>query len=502
MAASLSAQLIEVCEGLAGRLASGASRVIVQETQARLAEPLRVAVAGRVKAGKSTLVNALLRQRIAPTDVSECTKVAAWFRFGHPERVEVHMRDSTVRPIALGADGMLPRDLGADPADVSSVTVWLSNDALKELTIIDTPGLSSVNETYSSATRDLLARDDASRGAMQRADAVVFLLSGVARQDDAELLGEFRSLVGGNDTSPVNALGVLSKADKIGDGDEDPWPQALALADRCAASLRSVLGTVVPVIGLLAETAEAAVLSERDAANLQILAGLDDVRREVMLMSTDRFLRTECGVPPDTRERLLAILDLYGTARCLEWIDTGITGAAGLAAQLTTRSGVGALRNLLTSTLGHRADVLKAAGAVAALTRMSYEREAAESENVVVLRGLRDELEAVMLRPEMRQLHEIGALQRCASGHVRLPAPLEADVRRVATGSTPVAKLGLDAGADPADVQRSALQGASRWRTFANAPGVGSAQRDVATIMLRSYEAMWEQSAQPAAAAS
>ena len=34
----------------------------------RLDGPLRVAIAGRVKAGKSTLLNALVGERLAPTD--------------------------------------------------------------------------------------------------------------------------------------------------------------------------------------------------------------------------------------------------------------------------------------------------------------------------------------------------------------------------------------------------------------------------------------------------
>src|SRR5579884_3992518 len=64
--------------------------------ETRLRQPLRIAVAGRVKAGKSTLVNALLGQRVAPTDVSECTRVVTWFHYGTPQRVEVHMVDGSV----------------------------------------------------------------------------------------------------------------------------------------------------------------------------------------------------------------------------------------------------------------------------------------------------------------------------------------------------------------------------------------------------------------------
>ena len=46
----------------------------------RLDEPLRVAIAGKVKAGKSTLLNALVGEQVAPTDAGECTRVVTWYR--------------------------------------------------------------------------------------------------------------------------------------------------------------------------------------------------------------------------------------------------------------------------------------------------------------------------------------------------------------------------------------------------------------------------------------
>src|SRR5690606_15825912 len=48
----------------------------------RLDEPLRVAIAGKVKAGKSTLLNALVGEELAPTDAGECTKIVTWYRDG------------------------------------------------------------------------------------------------------------------------------------------------------------------------------------------------------------------------------------------------------------------------------------------------------------------------------------------------------------------------------------------------------------------------------------
>ncbi|MFD0814792.1 dynamin family protein [Amycolatopsis umgeniensis] len=48
--------------------------------RARLDQPLRVALVGRVSSGKSTLLNALLGRAIAPTSGRECTEVVYVFR--------------------------------------------------------------------------------------------------------------------------------------------------------------------------------------------------------------------------------------------------------------------------------------------------------------------------------------------------------------------------------------------------------------------------------------
>ena len=59
----------------------------------RLDEPLRVAIAGKVKAGKSTLLNALVGEQVAPTDAGECTRVVTWYRDGATPRIVLHPRD-------------------------------------------------------------------------------------------------------------------------------------------------------------------------------------------------------------------------------------------------------------------------------------------------------------------------------------------------------------------------------------------------------------------------
>jgi hypothetical protein len=277
------------------------------ELETRLREPLRIAVAGRVKAGKSTLVNALLGQRVAPTDVSECTRVVTWFRYGHPERLQIALRDGSTRDAQLTSEGMLPAELPVAIDQIASLHAFLANTSLQEMTLIDTPGLGSVHDDYSRSTRDLLARD--SSDATSDADAVVFLLGSAMMADELETLRLFQ--IGGEHRgSAANAVGVLSHADQLGDGTQDPWTVAVELATKYSGTFRNEVATVVPVIGLIAETAEAALLTEPQTARLRRLADLDAKERARMLWSADHFVTSESPLSVEEREDGVGLLVL------------------------------------------------------------------------------------------------------------------------------------------------------------------------------------------------
>src|SRR4029077_10964710 len=73
----------------------------------RLNQPIRIALAGSLKAGKSTLVNALVGEEIAPTDATEATRIATWFRHGPTPRVTANRYDGLRSniPISRGTAG-------------------------------------------------------------------------------------------------------------------------------------------------------------------------------------------------------------------------------------------------------------------------------------------------------------------------------------------------------------------------------------------------------------
>jgi Dynamin family len=62
------------------------------DARRRVDEPLRVAIAGKIKAGKSTLLNALVGEELAATDAGECTRIVTWYADGPTYSVTAHLK--------------------------------------------------------------------------------------------------------------------------------------------------------------------------------------------------------------------------------------------------------------------------------------------------------------------------------------------------------------------------------------------------------------------------
>src|SRR5437763_15549700 len=127
----------------------------------RLSGPLRVAIAGRVKAGKSTLLNALVGERLAQTDAGECTKIVSWYRRGQSYEVAAHLVDGHDRTLSFQrGDGSLQIDLGGlTEREIASIDIRWPASTLEQVTLVDTPGLASLNDENSRRTRDFLEVD-------------------------------------------------------------------------------------------------------------------------------------------------------------------------------------------------------------------------------------------------------------------------------------------------------------------------------------------------------
>lgn len=478
----ISDELDELVEHAVGET----SRTILGRLRSELDEPLRLAVTGRVNAGKSTLVNALLRQRIAPTDVSECTRYASWFRFGTPERVEVVGPDGTRRPVRLRNDGRLPASLGdLSDLDVARIDVFLSNDTLRDLTLIDTPGLASSREDVQT-TAEVLALDRRSRVALAEADAMLFVVGGALRTDEHELLDEFRRLTSGLGPTSINTLAVVSRVDHAVDVATNPVEAALPRCRRLATELRANVSHVLPVVGLLAETADSGALTDTDLfAVAQMTTDRDRFTRA--LRSVDRFTQTDLpGTSEADRHRLLDLLDLHGLRMAADELHAGGTASA-VVDTLRARSGIGALRVALRSDITAHADLLKASWAIGGLHELAYRVDPADRESVL------DLAERLELAPELHRVAEIGVLRELAAGHSDLATVDIEEVRSLVEGRTPAARLGLDPN-DPGDdeLRTVAIEAANRWRARGNDGSASPSLRSVAAVLSRSYELIAE----------
>src|SRR4051794_20564683 len=191
MTGPLSASVATLCDAVVAETGPEAGKQL-RQIRDRLGEPLRVAIAGRLKAGKSTLVNALIGRRVAPTAVGECTRVVTRFRYGPADRVDVVCRDGERRSLPLDDDGMIPRRLGVPAGRIAYVEVSLSSAKLRDLTVVDTPGLASTDTRVSARAAAAVGAapfdagiDGDSAAEVAAAEAVVYVFTQAVRADDA-----------------------------------------------------------------------------------------------------------------------------------------------------------------------------------------------------------------------------------------------------------------------------------------------------------------------------
>ena len=318
-------------------LAAGTQREDpAREIAGRLGGPLRVAIAGRVKAGKSTLLNALVGERLAPTDAGECTGVLSWYQRGRGYGVGARLTDGTLRPLEFRrGDGALEISLAPLSADdVKRLEVEWPSSRLEGLTLIDTPGIGSLDRATSARTEDLFAPHDGGSDV----DAVSYLMRHLHRHD-AEFLQAFADPA--TRASPANAVAVLSRADEVGVVRPDALESARRIVSRYALDeqLRPLVGAVLPIAGLAAETGM--TLREEEAESLQSLAGLEGETIDAMLLSVDlSVLRPALRQPLLRRApRAADRLDLFGVRFAIEGFRSG---------RIRTAVGGGRLRSPLS----------------------------------------------------------------------------------------------------------------------------------------------------------
>jgi Dynamin family len=443
---------------------------LLRRQLARLDEPLRVAVAGKVKAGKSTLLNALVGEAVAPTDAGECTKVVTWYRDGPSPRVLLVPKRGPAQSLpVVRRDGALDIDLGSKAEDVDRLVVDWPTRSLRTTTLIDTPGVASVNADVSARAERFLDPDD---DTPTETDAVIYLMRHL-HSADADFLESFRDRGVARATS-VTTVAVLSRADEIGGGRADAMFAARGIATRYRAepALRGLCQNVVAVAGLLAHTGR--TLRQSEYAALAELAAIPKDDLDKALLSTDRFTRLH------GRHELVARFGLFGIRLATSLLRQGTEGPAELAEELVTRSGLRDLQKVLTTQFTERRDLLKARSALVALERITRADD----------RGLARDVERILAGAhEFAELRLLNALR---AGAVTLPRTLVREAERLLgdDGAAAPVRLGLPPDTDPRATRNAALAALSRWHGHAEDPALSRRAADACRVLVRTCEGL------------
>ena len=414
-----------------------------QRIRHTLDAPPRIVVVGRLKSGKSTLVNALIGAPVAETAALEATNVVTVFQYGAPDRAEAVLLNGERLPITIqrGEVAALP----APVEEISFIHRWMPTASIKDFSLIDTPGLATLTVENEQRTRRILIDGYEQTKAMSvDADAAVFLFDATPRMDEVKFIKDlgFTSL---------NTLGVLSRADSFGEGalgERDPLDHARQHADTLAAQLSSSVLTVIPVAGLLAETSHTGVITENDARVMASLAEATEFDLIDIIASGGDAAGSGAGGTQQQEicRRVVKLIGEYGLFRAR---NVARRGASELNEWATTKSGVPELRQLLVTRFGKFATTHRAGRIVKEIESLAFSRQHPKDQILNLVSTMRTDprLITVFLLLDLKAVQDTNPNTQ-----------LIQELTRLIAGDTFQEKLGLPVTASMWDVVNTAQQ--------------------------------------------
>lgn len=182
------------------------------------ARPVRLAIVGEFNAGKSTFVNALIGQDVAPTGVLPTTATLHHLRYGPDPLARIELEEAAphkTRIVPLTELRKTIETLGEGA--VRGVDIELPLAFLTRVEVLDTPGFNAPSARHTLAARR----------ALEEADVLLWLLdaSQPLKQTERVVLEEARAA-----RIPVQIL--IGKADRIAEAQR---PEILAMVESAMA---------------------------------------------------------------------------------------------------------------------------------------------------------------------------------------------------------------------------------------------------------------------------
>ena len=324
--------------------------------------PMQLAIIGKVSSSKSTLVNAILgKEDVVGTGQMEETFNVSWLKYGPSDSdIKVQFKDGTYRYVPR-KDWKLwsGQEQNTLKDKVKYLEVTYDHEILKNINIIDTPGLDSAKGTDSRNTIDFLTE--------VRPDAIIVVFTKGLAQSTMDVVKEFQSSrINSFSISPLNAVGLLSKTDyfwKVSERNIRPNLKAKEVINGNIFALfpevKQSLYTILPIcsmLGLVSKTME-----ESDIELFKKLAKTSDSDLHEMLHSvsdfTDDYFSTELSV--SERKYLHQKFGLYGIYEAIQLSRVQDITKSSLKDLYGVVSGYKEFENILYSHFGQRSFLIK-----------------------------------------------------------------------------------------------------------------------------------------------
>jgi GTPase SAR1 family protein len=469
----------------------------------RLQQPMRVAIVGKIKAGKSTVMNALLEEKVVETGAVETTFNVNWLRYGDQRSLTIHFKDERRPPQQMSYEKLAELTKRSEDTQalaylrsIKYIEVIYPNEVLHSFDLVDTPGLESIYKDDAQNTLNFIMRygkelTATTQEEAAKADAVLYLFSkGLAETDDSTLK-EFQGEVVGQ-ARPFNAIGVLTKVDTHWKTYDDPVRGVQEITRRLVGSqqVRKLFYSILPVAGLLGFGAKTMTTDEFET--LLRMAALPVKQFRKIIQSRDRFTGAsdDRSIPPiEQRVELAKRLDMYGINLAYKLInEQGIREREKLSAALYERSGLPELRKLILSHFGNRAYLIKLSTVLSQLETAFIEirqhMQGADKELVSDIAG-----KFQLLRQQEHAFQEIEVLGSYYEGKLAFTKHEGEELLQVTgeCGPTYHDRLGMPKDATHAELRWAAETHLRHWKEKTNDFGFDRMTLKAASVIAHSY---------------
>lgn len=313
--------------------------------------PMRIAITGMIKTGKSTLMNSFMKQYIVPTAVEVLTYNVNWFHHisyspTGREGIIVHLHNGTQESYEISELFSCVKFSPENKEYLDSihwVDVYIDNPILQKFDLIDTPGLGSLVGTESQHTRDLLTKDE------NRPDAIVYLMKKGIKNSDIGDVRRFHDATGL--MSGINTVAAFSRVDELNGAFNDA---KTIIQDNIMANseVRYYFSRIFPIAALMAEASVS--LSDQDVESLIELSKQDDIQS--FLFSKDKFTDKTPYLSREVRSNLCSKLSISGIRNIVDFIkNSNNISSNAIKDYLYEYSRVEDLRQYLVNHFGDRA---------------------------------------------------------------------------------------------------------------------------------------------------